>query len=73
MWLALCYKTKRIFLNLLFCVFQMFYNESLFLCGKINLDVLNKNSVTLYLEKHFLNKLEHEEIVMTVVVSVLKD
>lgn len=51
----------------------MFYNESLFLCGKINLDVLNKNLVAVYLEKHFLNKLEHEEIVMTVVESVLKD
>ena len=37
------------------------------------MDVWNKNSVTLYLEKHFLNKLEHEEIVVTVVVSILKD
>lgn len=29
--------------------------------------------MTLNLEKHFLNKSEHEKIVMTAVVNILKD
>lgn len=52
----------------------MFHNESIFLHGKINLDLLSKKkSITFYLEKHLLNKLQYEEIVLIVVVSILKD